>query len=89
MVTSTMIANLSVSCVPQVRSKTEAFRAKVAQEVYRELLGLRQEAIQKKKAEKKETETKLSTEALRKKEEKDRARQLKKSMPKVKMLRSQ
>ncbi|XP_042379692.1 uncharacterized protein At5g49945-like [Zingiber officinale] len=70
------------------RSKTEAVRAKVAQEVYRELLGLRQEAIQKKKAEKKETETKLGAEALRKKEEKDRARQLKKSMPKVKMLRS-
>ncbi|XP_042385608.1 uncharacterized protein At5g49945-like [Zingiber officinale] len=70
------------------RSKTEAVREKVAQEVYRELLGLRQEAIQKKKAEKKETETKLGAEALRKKEEKDRARQLKKSMPKVKMLRS-
>ncbi|XP_074557949.1 uncharacterized protein At5g49945-like [Curcuma longa] len=71
-----------------VRSKTEAVRAKIAQEVHRELLNLRQETIQRKKAERKEVETKLSGEALRKKEEKERARQLKKSMPKVKMLRS-
>lgn len=48
--------------------------------------------MQKKKAERKklleESEAKLSAEALRKKEERDRARQLKKAMPKVKMLRS-
>lgn len=52
---------------------------------------MRQEALQKKKAEKKklleEVETKLSAEALHKKEEKERARLLKKSGPKVKMLR--
>ncbi|WOL03555.1 hypothetical protein Cni_G12275 [Canna indica] len=74
-----------------VRNKTEAARAKVAQEQYRELQNFRQEQIQKKKAEKKkllEEESKLSAEALRKKEEKDRARQLKKSAPRVKMLRS-
>ncbi|KAG6517364.1 hypothetical protein ZIOFF_020749 [Zingiber officinale] len=70
------------------RSKTEAVRAKVAQEVHRELLNLRQEAIQRNKTERKEMETKLGGEALRKKEEKERARQLKKAMPKVKMLRS-
>lgn len=48
--------------------------------------------MQKKKAEKKksleEAEMKLTAQAIRKKEEKDRARQLKKSMPRVKMLRS-
>uniref|UniRef100_A0A0D3G809 DUF1682 domain-containing protein n=1 Tax=Oryza barthii TaxID=65489 RepID=A0A0D3G809_9ORYZ len=74
------------------RSKTEAARTKAAQEAFREQQGLRQEALQRKKAEKKklmeEAEAKLSAEALRKKEEKERARQMKKSMPKVKMLRS-
>lgn len=76
----------------QARTKTDAARAKVAQEIYRELQNVRQEALQKKKAEKKkqleEAETKLSAESVRKKEEKDRARQLKKSMPRVKMMRS-
>lgn len=82
------MAILTISYVLQSRSKTEVVRAKVAQEVHRELLNLRQEAMQRKKTERKEMETKLSGEALRKKEEKERARQLKKSMPKVKMLRS-
>lgn len=76
----------------QARSKTEAARAKVAQEAYKELQNARQEVLQRRKADKKklmeETEAKLSAEALRKKEEKGRARQLKKSGPRVKMLRS-
>ncbi|XP_038988707.1 uncharacterized protein At5g49945-like [Phoenix dactylifera] len=73
-------------------SKTEAARAKAAQETFKELQNVRQEALQKRKAEKKklmaDTEAKLSAEALRKREEKDRARQMKKSMPRIKMLRS-
>ncbi|CAL9150313.1 unnamed protein product [Musa hybrid cultivar] len=73
------------------RSKTEAVRAKAAQEAYKELQNARQEALQKKKAEKKkileEIEAKLSAEALRKKEDKERARQLKKAGPRLKMLR--
>ncbi|KAF9622462.1 hypothetical protein IFM89_031668 [Coptis chinensis] len=76
---------------PQARSKTDVARAKVAQEVYKELQNARQEALQKKKAEKKkmveEAEAKLSAEAIRKKEAKDRAKQMKKVMPKVKMTR--
>ncbi|CAL9131191.1 unnamed protein product [Musa textilis] len=73
------------------RSKTEAARAKAAQEAYKELQNARQEAMQKKKAEKKklmeEVEAKLGAEALRKKEDKERARQLKKAGPRLKMLR--
>ena len=64
----------------------------MAQEAYRELQNARQEALQRRKAEKKklmeEAEAKLTAEALRKREEKERARQLKKSGPRVKMLRS-
>ncbi|XP_076952793.1 uncharacterized protein At5g49945-like [Bidens hawaiensis] len=75
----------------QARSKTEAARSKVAQEVYKELQNARQEALQRKKAERRkmmeEAESKLNAEALRKKEAKERARQLKKSMPKMKMSR--
>lgn len=75
----------------QGRSKTEAARQKVAQEVYKELQNVRQEALQKKKAERRklmeEAEAKLSAEALRKKEAKERTRQMKKAMPKVKMTR--
>ena len=75
----------------QARSKTEATRTKAAQEEFKELQILRQEELQKRKAEKKKTpettESKLSAEALRKREEKERARQLKKSMPKIKMMR--
>ncbi|RZC54132.1 hypothetical protein C5167_012994 [Papaver somniferum] len=76
----------------QARSKTEAARNKAAQEVYKELRSARQEALQKKKAEKRkmmeELEAKLSAEAIKKKEAKERARQMKKVMPKVKMSRS-
>ncbi|CAF2027741.1 hypothetical protein HID58_078124 [Brassica napus] len=75
----------------QARNKTDGARQKVAQEAYKELESVRQEALQRKKAEKKrlleEAEAKLSGEALRKKEAKERARQIKKSMPKVKMSR--
>ncbi|KAJ9158976.1 hypothetical protein P3X46_024512 [Hevea brasiliensis] len=76
----------------QARSKTEAARSKAAQEVYKELQNARQEALQKKKAERKkmqeEAEAKLSAEAVRKKEAKERARQMKKGMPKIKMNRA-
>ncbi|KAL0387222.1 UNVERIFIED_CONTAM: hypothetical protein Sradi_2604000 [Sesamum radiatum] len=72
--------------------KTDAARTKIAQEIYRELQNARQEALQKKKAEQRkkleEAEAKLSAEALRKKEAKDRARQMKKAMPKMKMTRA-
>ncbi|KAF2544055.1 hypothetical protein F2Q68_00030067 [Brassica cretica] len=75
----------------QARNKTDGARQKAAQEAYKELENVRQEALQRKKAEKKklleEAEAKLSAEALRKKEAKERARQMKKSMPKVKMSR--
>ncbi|KAL3635237.1 hypothetical protein CASFOL_019784 [Castilleja foliolosa] len=74
------------------RSKTEASRAKVAQEIYRELQYVRQDALQKKKADQRkkleEAETKLSAEALRKREAKERARQMKKAMPKMKMTKA-
>ncbi|KAG6430320.1 hypothetical protein SASPL_108384 [Salvia splendens] len=74
------------------RSKTEAARAKVAQELYKELQYARQDALQKKKAEQRkkleEAEAKLSAEALRKKEAKDRSRQMKKAMPKMKMTKA-
>lgn len=76
----------------QARSKTEAARSKALQEAYKELHNARQEAMQKKKAEKKrmleEAEAKLSAESVRKKEAKERARQMKKSMPKMKMTRA-
>ncbi|KAK9286177.1 hypothetical protein L1049_014560 [Liquidambar formosana] len=76
----------------QARSKTEPARVKAAQEAYKEYQNARQEALQRKKAERKkimeETEAKLSAEALRKKEAKERARQVKKAMPKVKMTRA-
>ncbi|CAH2078084.1 unnamed protein product [Thlaspi arvense] len=75
----------------QARNKTDGARQKAAQEAYKELQNVRQEALQRKKAEKKkileEAEAKLSAEALRKREAKERARQMKKSMPKVKMSR--
>lgn len=75
-----------------MRAKTEAARAKAAQEAFKEMQSVRQDTMQKKKAEKKklmeEAEAKLSAEAIRKKDEKERSRQMKKQMPKVKMLRS-
>lgn len=74
------------------RTKTDGARTKVAQEIYKELQNARQEALQKKKAEQRkkieEAEAKLSAEALRKKEAKERARQMKKAMPKMKMTRA-
>lgn len=74
------------------RTKTDGARMKVAQEIYKELQNARQEALQRKKAEQRkkveEAEAKLSAEALRKKEAKDRARQMKKAMPKMKMTRT-
>nr|GMC89749.1 uncharacterized protein At5g49945 [Ipomoea batatas] len=77
---------------PHARSKTDATRTKIAQDLYKELQNARQEAMQRKKAEQRkkleEAEAKLSAEALRKKDAKDRARQLKKSMPKIKMTRA-
>ncbi|OIT26179.1 PREDICTED: uncharacterized protein At5g49945-like [Nicotiana attenuata] len=74
------------------RTKTDGARTKVAQEIYKELQNARQEALQRKKAEQRkkieEAEAKLSAEALRKKEAKERARQMKKAMPKMKMTRA-
>ncbi|KAL7002075.1 hypothetical protein U1Q18_003226 [Sarracenia purpurea var. burkii] len=76
----------------QARSKTEATRVKAAQEVYKELQYARQEALQKKKAEQRklleDAEAKLGAEAIRKKEAKERARQMKRAAPKVKMTRA-
>uniref|UniRef100_A0A7C8ZK73 Coiled-coil domain-containing protein 47 n=1 Tax=Opuntia streptacantha TaxID=393608 RepID=A0A7C8ZK73_OPUST len=76
----------------QARSKTDAARAKASQEAYKELQNARQEAIQRKKAERRkmmeEAEAKLSAEVIRKKEAKERARQMKKAMPKMKMTRA-
>ncbi|XP_059653556.1 uncharacterized protein At5g49945-like [Cornus florida] len=76
----------------QARSKTEAARLKIAQELHKEYQRDRQEAMQKRKAERRkmveEAEAKLSAESIRKKEAKERARQMKKSMPKVKMSRA-
>jgi len=78
-------------CIIQARSKTEAARQKVAQEVQKELRNIQQEAMQRRKAERKkmmeEAEAKLGAEAIRKKEAKDRARQMKKAMPRMKMSR--
>ncbi|KAL7119620.1 hypothetical protein ACP275_02G074000 [Erythranthe tilingii] len=76
----------------QARTKTEAARSKVAQELYKELQNARQEALQQKKAEQRkkleEAQSKLSAEALRKKEAKERSRQMKKGMPKLKMTKA-
>eukprot|EP00252_Welwitschia_mirabilis_P008420 TRINITY_DN2025_c0_g1_i1.p1 TRINITY_DN2025_c0_g1~~TRINITY_DN2025_c0_g1_i1.p1 ORF type:complete len:484 (-),score=96.16 TRINITY_DN2025_c0_g1_i1:187-1638(-) len=69
---------------PQIRAKTENVRAKIAKELHKEQQLARQEAIQRKKE---ESESKFSAEAIRKKEEKARQRQLKKSMPRMKMTR--
>lgn len=76
----------------QARSKTDAARAKAAQEAYKELQNARQDALQRKKAERRrlleEAEARLSAEAIRKKEAKERSRQMKKGMPRVKMTRA-
>ncbi|KAM7252334.1 hypothetical protein ACFE04_024217 [Oxalis oulophora] len=75
----------------QARSKTSPAREKIAQEAYKELHYARQEALQRKKADRRkmieEADTKLSAEALRKKEAKERAKKMKKAMPKIKMAR--
>lgn len=76
----------------QARSKTEMTRMKLAQEAQKQIQNARQEALQRKKAEKKklleEAESKHSAEAIRKREAKERARQMKKAMPRVKMTRA-
>ncbi|XP_074275041.1 uncharacterized protein At5g49945 [Silene latifolia] len=76
----------------QARSKTDGARVKVAQEVYKELQNARQEALQRKKQDRRkmleEAEAKMSAEAIRKKDAKERARQTKKGMPKMKMSRA-
>lgn len=83
---------LTLISTVQARTKTDGARTKVAQEIYKELQNARQEALQRKKAEQRkkieEAEAKLSAEALRKKEAKERARQMKKAMPKMKMTRA-
>lgn len=65
---------------PAAKAKASAIRDKIKAEEYKEATRQRQEALQKKKS---EQQTPLSG----KKEEKERLRQLKKSMPKVKMSR--
>lgn len=76
----------------QARSKTDSARVKAAQEAYKELQNVRQETLQRKKADRRkmmeEAEAKLSAEAIRKKEAKERIRQMKKSGPKMKMTRA-
>uniref|UniRef100_A0A803N847 Coiled-coil domain-containing protein 47 n=1 Tax=Chenopodium quinoa TaxID=63459 RepID=A0A803N847_CHEQI len=76
----------------QARSKTDAARVKAAQEAYKELQNARQENLQRKKADRRkmmeEAEAKLSAEAIRKKEAKERTRQMKKAGPKMKMTRA-
>lgn len=62
------------------KTKASTIREKIRAEEYKEATRIRQEALQKKKS---EQQTPLSS----KKEEKERLRQLKKSMPKVKMSR--
>lgn len=77
---------------PQARSKTEAARQKAAQGAHKELQNARQEVLQRKKVERRkvieEAEAKLSVEAIRRKEAKEHARQMKRAMPKVKMTRT-
>ncbi|KAJ7543339.1 hypothetical protein O6H91_09G033800 [Diphasiastrum complanatum] len=75
----------------QARAKADAIRAKVAQEEFKESQNSRQQVLSKKKEDKKkvsDSDSRLTSEALRKKEEKDRLRLLKKSLPKVKMSRA-
>lgn len=73
----------------QLRAKADAARAKVAHEAFKEAQGARQEALQRKKQERRKAieiaDSKLSVEALRKREEKERLRQMKKAMPRMKV----
>lgn len=84
-----------ICCVLALQAKTKAdsARAKVAHEAFKETQSARQEALLKRKEERRKALedvelSKLSPEGLRKREEKERARQMKKSMPKVKMTRA-
>ncbi|KAI5077911.1 hypothetical protein GOP47_0007735 [Adiantum capillus-veneris] len=76
----------------QLRAKADAARAKVAQEAFKEAQTARQEASQKRKQERRKAfesvDSKLSVEAIRKREEKERLRQMKKSMPRIKISRA-
>ncbi|GBG69894.1 hypothetical protein CBR_g4722 [Chara braunii] len=78
--------------VDQARAKAEAARLKVAQEAHKEAHNARQEALQRKRADRlaamKEAESALSREALRRKEEKNRARELKRGMPRIRISRA-
>ncbi|KAK3264747.1 hypothetical protein CYMTET_26528, partial [Cymbomonas tetramitiformis] len=71
------------------KAKSDAIRAKVEAAAFKETLSSRQEAIWRKKAEKKEAEREaeanLSKEAIRKREVKERKQQLKKSQAKMKI----
>ncbi|KAG9128681.1 hypothetical protein Leryth_018330 [Lithospermum erythrorhizon] len=73
------------------RSKTGAVRQKIAQEIQKHFLNARQEDLKKRKIEARkmleEAEAKLSSEALRKKDAKELARQRKKAMPKITKMR--
>eukprot|EP00249_Psilotum_nudum_P010277 c22444_g1_i1 orf=104-1621(+) len=85
-----LVGRLKLSA--QSRARAEAARAKVAQEAFKEAQSARQEALQKKRDERRkaldDSELKLTPDALHKKEEKERLRQLKKSMPRIKMTRA-
>ncbi|KAH7438521.1 hypothetical protein KP509_04G018600 [Ceratopteris richardii] len=77
---------------PQLRAKADAARAKVAHEAFKEAQTARQEALQKMKEEKRRalenSGSKLTMEALRKREEKQRLRLMKKAMPRIKVSRA-
>lgn len=76
----------------QLRAKADAARAKVAQEAFKESQTARQEALQRKKQDRRKAlesaDSKLSVEAIRKREEKERLRQMKKAMPRMKISRA-
>lgn len=76
----------------QLRAKAESARAKVAQEAFKDAQGARQEALLKKKEERRKalesSDSRLSVETLRKREEKERLRQMKKAMPRIKVSRA-
>ncbi|KAL3693394.1 hypothetical protein R1sor_007045 [Riccia sorocarpa] len=78
---------------PQARAKADAIRDKVARQVFKETEKDRQEALLRRKEERRKAleeaeAARLSPEALRRREDKERARQMKKSMPKIKMTRA-
>lgn len=73
----------------QLRAKADAARAKIAHEAFKEAQSARQEALQRKKQERRKAmevvDSKLSAEALHKREEKERLRQVRKAMPRMKI----